>query len=75
MKEYTPFEVESIVQDTLTESLEEVLRSGARKMLCAALRYEVDEYIARFTHQVDEQGHRGGQKWVSSRTRSHHWYW
>ena len=58
MKEYTPFEVESIVQDTLTESLEEVLRNGARKMLCAALRYEVDEYIARFTHQVDEQGHR-----------------
>ena len=58
MKEYTPFEVESIVQDTLTESLEEVLRSGARKMLCAALTYEVDEYIARFAHQVDEQGHR-----------------
>ena len=58
MQEYTPLEVESIVQDTLTESLEEVLRSGAVKMLCAALRYEVDEYIARFTHQVDEQGHR-----------------
>ena len=58
MKEYTPFEVESIVQDTLSESLEEVLRSGARKMLCAALRYEVDEYIARFAHKVDEQGHR-----------------
>ena len=36
MKEYTPFQVESIVQDTLTESLEEVLRKGARKMLCAA---------------------------------------
>ena len=58
MKEYTPLEVESIVQDTLSESLEEVLRSGAVKMLCAALRYEVDEYIARFAHKVDEQGHR-----------------
>ena len=58
MQEYTPLEVESIVQDTLSESLEEVLRSGARKMLCAALRYEVDEYIARFAHKVDEQGHR-----------------
>ncbi len=58
MKEYTSLEVESIVQDTLTESLEEVLRSGAVKMLCAALRYEVDEYIARFAHKVDEQGHR-----------------
>ncbi len=39
MKEYTPFEVESIVQDTLTESLEDVLRAGARKMLHAALVY------------------------------------
>ncbi len=58
MKEYTPFEVESIVQDTLTESLEEVIRKGAVKMLCAALEYEVNEYIARFAHQVDEQGHR-----------------
>jgi len=32
MKEYTPLEVESIVQDTLSESLEEVLRSGAVKI-------------------------------------------
>ena len=58
MKEYTPFEVKSIVQDTLAERLEEVLRTGARKMLCAALEYEVNEYIARFTDQVDEKGHR-----------------
>ena len=76
MKEYTPLEVESIVQDTLSESLEEVLRSGARKMLCAALRYEVDEYIARFAHKVDEQESScGGQKWVSSRQTSHHRHW
>ena len=27
-------------------------------MLCAALEYEVNEYIARFTDQVDEKGHR-----------------
>ena len=39
MKEYTPLEVESIVQDTLSESLEEVLRSGARQdvMCCLAV--------------------------------------
>ena len=51
MKEYTPLEVESTVPDTLIESLAEVLTSGARNMLCAALRYEVDEHIARYAQQ------------------------
>jgi transposase-like protein len=35
-----------------------VLRAGARKMLQAALEYEVDEHIARFQSELNDQGHR-----------------
>ena len=58
MEEYTSADVKSIVEDTLTDSLEEVFRKGARKMLQIALEQEVSEYIARFQDQKDEVGHR-----------------
>jgi len=39
-------------------SLEEILRQGAQKLLAAALNAEVDDYLARFVGVVDESGHR-----------------
>ena len=58
MKEYTLLEVEGIVKDELSTSLEGLLRQGARKMLQSALETEVSEYIARCQNELDEQGHR-----------------
>ncbi len=58
MEEYTLPEVESIVKDELTTSLEVLLRQGARKMLQAALEMEVSQYILSCTDQVDEKGRR-----------------
>ncbi|MFT5368229.1 MAG: hypothetical protein ACI8V2_003192, partial [Candidatus Latescibacterota bacterium] len=46
MEKYTLSEEESIVEDTLTDSLDVVLRKGARKMLQVALENEVSEYIS-----------------------------
>jgi len=58
VKEYTLLEVEGIVKDELSTSLEGLLRQGARKMLQSALETEVSEYIARCQNELDEQGHR-----------------
>ncbi len=58
MAEYTPTTVQRLIQDDLDQSLEGVLREGARKMLTAALEMEVDGYIARCKEQRDEAGHR-----------------
>jgi len=58
MEKYTVSEVENIVQDAVTDSLENLFRRGARRMLKAALEHEVSEYIDRFQDQVDENGHR-----------------
>ena len=58
MKKYTVSEVENIVQDAMADSLEGLLRRGARRMLQAALEYEVSEYIDRFQDRVDKEGHR-----------------
>lgn len=58
MTKYTLSEVENIVEDTLTDSLESVLRKGARKMLQTALENEVSEYISRHQDHKDESGHR-----------------
>jgi putative transposase len=44
----------SSAQDSLTE----VIREGARKMLAAALNAEVEEYLERFSADVDSDGHR-----------------
>ncbi|WP_316785032.1 IS256 family transposase [Streptomyces sasae] len=38
--------------------IDQIVREGARRMLAEALRAEVDAYIAAFTDQRDEHGHR-----------------
>jgi transposase-like protein len=39
-------------------TLDELAREGARRMIAAALRAEADEYVARFSDELDEDGHR-----------------
>ena len=38
--------------------IDEIVREGARRMLAEALQAEVDDYIAQFTGERDEQGRR-----------------
>ena len=58
MKQYTASEVETIVKDEVTLSLEGLIRVGARRMLQAALEFEVDAYVENLQDERDEQGHR-----------------
>jgi transposase-like protein len=44
--------------EEITVSLDELAREGARRMIAAALRAEADEYIERFSEEVDDDGHR-----------------
>jgi putative transposase len=44
--------------DTAVFSLDELAREGARRMIAAALEAEVEEYVASFTGEVDEDGRR-----------------
>src|SRR6202789_1222556 len=44
--------------EELTLALDELAREGARRMIAAALRAEADEYVERFSDEVDEDGHR-----------------
>ena len=39
------------------QSLDELARDGARRMIEAALQWEVEEYLARLRGELDEQGH------------------
>ena len=39
-------------------TLDELAREGARRMIAAALEAEVDEYVARFAEELDDEGHR-----------------
>jgi putative transposase len=39
-------------------TLDELAREGARRMIAAALEAEVDDYIASFADELDEDGHR-----------------
>ena len=39
-------------------TLDELDREGARRMIAAALRAEADEYVERFSDELDEDGHR-----------------
>jgi putative transposase len=39
-------------------TLDELAREGARRMIAAALEAEVGEYVARFSDELDEDGHR-----------------
>ena len=58
MTQYTASEVEKIVKDEVTLSLEELLRAGARKMLQAALEFEVETYIESFKDEKGQAGRR-----------------
>ena len=44
--------------DGSSSLIDEIVRDGARRMLAEALQAEVDAYIARFTAERDENGHR-----------------
>ena len=46
-----------VEQDALKFDLDALVREGARRMLLAALKAEVDEYIAQHTSLRDEDGH------------------
>lgn len=44
--------------EEITLALDELAREGARRMIAAALKAEADEYVERFSEEVDESGHR-----------------
>ncbi len=44
------------VHAELRGGLDEIVREGARRMLCAALEAEVDGYVSAFVDEVDERG-------------------
>jgi len=44
--------------EEITLALDELAREGARRMIAAALRAEADEYVERFSDELDEHGHR-----------------
>ncbi len=44
--------------EEMLDSLDALAREGARRMIAAALRAEADEYVERFSEEVDEDGHR-----------------
>ena len=44
--------------EEMTLALDGLAREGARRMIAAALRAEADEYVERFSDEVDEDGHR-----------------
>jgi len=48
---------EQAEQDALKLDLDGLVREGARRMLLAALRAEVDEYVAQHADHRDEAGH------------------
>ena len=58
MRQYTGSEVETIVKDGVTLSLEALIRVGAKRMLQAALEYEVEAYVENLQDEKDERGHR-----------------
>jgi putative transposase len=41
----------------ITESLDELARKGARRMIAAALELEAEQYVHALRHLRDEQGH------------------
>ena len=42
----------------LSAGLDEIVREGARRMLAVALEAEVDDYVAAFADEIDDEGHR-----------------
>lgn len=47
---------EGIAQE-VSESLDELAREGARRMIAASLKAEVEEYLQKLSHLQDEKGH------------------
>ncbi len=45
-------------ESTAKDALAEILRSGAQRMLAAALEAEVEDYVAEFAEARDQAGHR-----------------
>ena len=41
----------------MDQSLDELAREGARRMIAEALKAEVDEYIEKLSHLRDERGY------------------
>ena len=58
MRQDTASEVETIVKDEVMLSLEGLIRVGARRMLEAALEFEVEAYIENLHDEKVERGHR-----------------
>ena len=56
MLEITTDEQRSTAPEVM-QSLDELAREGARRMIAAALSLEADEYIGKLRHLRDEQGH------------------
>ena len=50
--------MQTLIEETVENSLEGLLREGARRMLQAALDMEVATYIEQCKEQVDGNGHR-----------------
>ena len=44
--------------DEVAVSLDELAREGARRMIAAALEAEVEQYVASFVDEIDEDGKR-----------------
>ena len=44
--------------EEVTLALDELAREGARRMIAAALKAEADEYVERFSDELDENGRR-----------------
>ena len=44
--------------EEIMDTLDGLAREGARRMIAAALRAEADEYVERFSDELDEDGHR-----------------
>ena len=58
MRKSTVTEEISPEKEAVASVLEEVLRSGARQMLQAAIENEVTEYLEQYRNMTDEKGHR-----------------
>jgi len=44
--------------DEVAATLDELAREGARRMIAAALEAEVQQYVALFVEEIDEDGRR-----------------
>lgn len=56
MLELTTNETDGTAEE-INQSLDELARQGARRMIAAALEAEVEEYLHKLSHLRDEEGH------------------